>query len=65
MELYWTTSTHSALASVNSCNATYIGDNFDADVRGSWAAGLRSVWVNRTGLKDPEAEELRAKHLLA
>jgi putative hydrolase of the HAD superfamily len=31
-----------------------VGDSLDRDVEGARAAGLRSVWINRTGLPEPE-----------
>jgi putative hydrolase of the HAD superfamily len=34
---------------VEPAEAIHVGDNFDADVRGAHAAGLRAVWLNRLG----------------
>jgi putative hydrolase of the HAD superfamily len=30
-------------------STVYVGDNLDVDARGAIAAGLRGIWINRTG----------------
>jgi putative hydrolase of the HAD superfamily len=40
-------------AAVGPADAWHVGDNPWVDVRGAAAAGLRTVWVNRTGLEQP------------
>jgi putative hydrolase of the HAD superfamily len=37
------------LAKVEAADAVYIGDSPEFDVVGAQAAGIRSIWVNRTG----------------
>ena len=37
------------LANVQPQECTYVGDNLDFDARGSRAAGMRGVWLNRWG----------------
>jgi putative hydrolase of the HAD superfamily len=43
-----------ALAHVGAETAVMVGDSVDKDIRGAQAAGLRAVWLNRTGLSVPE-----------
>jgi len=40
-------------AGVRAPEAVHVGDDPDADVRGASAAGMRTVWVNTTGLPWP------------
>ena len=35
-------------------NAVYVGDDLEIDVEGAQRAGLRAVWLNRSGLAVPE-----------
>ena len=34
--------------------AVMVGDSLDRDVEGARAAGLRAVWINRTGQPQPD-----------
>ncbi|MDK2123546.1 HAD family hydrolase [Parachitinimonas caeni] len=38
--------------------AVMVGDNWDADIEGALAAGLRAVWLNRHGLAAPAQSEV-------
>jgi putative hydrolase of the HAD superfamily len=58
-----------ARASVPAHEAIYVGDSPAHDVRGAQAAGIRSVWMNRPGLrwpggKPPDLEVRTLKELL-
>jgi HAD superfamily hydrolase (TIGR01549 family) len=41
------------LAGAEAADSVMVGDNWEADVRGSLAAGIRPVWLNRTGRPQP------------
>jgi FMN phosphatase YigB (HAD superfamily) len=32
-----------------------VGDSLDTDIAGAWAAGVRSIWLNRTGTAPRDA----------
>ncbi|MCI4362579.1 MAG: HAD-IA family hydrolase, partial [Thermoplasmata archaeon] len=41
------------LAGAEAADAVMVGDNWDADVQGALAAGIRPVWLNPTGRPRP------------
>jgi HAD superfamily hydrolase (TIGR01549 family) len=41
------------LAGAEASDAVMVGDNWEADVEGALAAGIRPVWLNRTGRPKP------------
>jgi putative hydrolase of the HAD superfamily len=41
-------------AKVSPSECWHIGDNFNADAQGSLSAGLRGIWLNRSGLNSQE-----------
>ena len=55
---------HAALRRLNRApaDAVMLGDNWAADVEGARAAGIRAVWLNRSGeaCPDPSVAQLRS-----
>lgn len=50
-------------------NAVYIGDSAEHDIPGAHAAGMRAIWINRTGIdwpgrRAPDAEIRNLRELL-
>ena len=44
------------LAGARPQDSTHIGDNLTADIAGAAGAGLRPIWINRTGQARPEGK---------
>ncbi len=42
-------------AGIDAADAVYVGDSLVDDVAGARAAGMRAVWVNRSGAANPTA----------
>jgi len=54
-----------SILDVNSDQALMVGDKLTTDIRGGLAAGIKTVWINRTGkLSDPEIKpDFQIEHL--
>ena len=44
-----------AEAGVAASEAWHVGDDYEADVRGARAAGMRAVWISESGARAPDA----------